>query len=316
MTALQLYSIQRPNGIDGGDVTDTSAILEAFVSGTDYARIFWESSNPKVADLYINHQGQLVVRAVATGKAKITCTARDGSNRKASITVQVGIPVSSMSIRSDAGRILKTGDPVIAFGKSAGNSVTFADTYGVPGNRKVSWSFTLGEYDKNGKLLRDWTGRAWQENLVSISSSGRLTTKRGLAALRTDGELRITVIATALDGTGVQATLDYYAIPPTTVLTSSDRYWNIYSDNTQWGINVTCDQWLLFGDEDNCAFTITSSNPDLVSVASVECYNEREGRYRIWLASGRNGATGTARITIKSGDGSKTLTLTVRVYRE
>ncbi len=315
MTALQLYSIQRPNGIDGGDVTDTSAILEAFVSGTDYARIFWESSNPKVADLYINDLGQLVVRAVATGKAKITCTARDGSNRKASITVNVGIPVSSMSIRSDAGRILKTGNPVIAFGKSATNSVTFADTYGVPTNRKVSWSFTLGEYDKNGKLLRDWTGRAWQQSLVSISTSGRLTTKRTLADLRTDGELRITVIATALDGTGAQATLDYYAIPPTTVLTSSDRYWNIYSDNTQWGISVACDQWLLFGDEDNCAFTVTSSNPNLVSVASVECYNKREGLYRIWLASGRNGATGTARITIKSGDGSKTLTLTVWVYR-
>lgn len=315
MTGLQLYSVLRGDGLPvSGNVSDTSAVLEGYVTGTKYATVMWETSNKNVVDLDIVN-GEVVVQAVAPGTAKITCTTTDAAKKKASITVKVINPVSTMHIRSNAGTVSRTGEYVLAYGKSANNTVSFGNTYGVPTNKKVSWEVAVGEYNSSGRLVKDWTSLAVYRGLVSISSSGRLSTKAGLSQLRNGGDLKITVTAKATDGTGASASVDYYAVPPTRILVSGASVWNMESDGYLWGFPVQSDQWLPGGDGANHSFTVTSSNPTLVCVESVECVDPDAGIYRIWLGSGRYDVTGSARITIRSGDGSKTLNQNVRVYK-
>ena len=80
-------------------------------------------------------------------------------------------------------------------------------------------------------------------------------------------------------------------------------------------VSFYCDQWFLEGDSANGDFIVTSSNPNVVSVVMVDHpTNYNPGWYDVIFATGKPGTKGTAKITIKTTDGSnKSCSFTVYV---
>lgn len=272
--------------------------------------IEWSSSNPSVATVSSN--GYVV--AHKAGTAKITCAALDGSNKKATITVTVTNPASTISISTSAPRMLNN-DPYLAFGKSATNKAVFADTYGNPTNQKVNWSFSVYEVFSDGSSINR-TSYFQRNKLVTLSSSGKLSVSSKLYDEwnhTSVGEFMVNVYATAADGTGAQGRILYRLIPPTTYIKTS--YSSYSADgNSSYYIDFYSDQWPLLGE----SFTVTSSNPKVLSIVEPAIvYRSTSSStglsvYRLYFYAGQ---PGTAKVTIKAADGSnKSHSFSVRVY--
>ncbi|MDE6318453.1 MAG: Ig-like domain-containing protein, partial [Lachnospiraceae bacterium] len=107
-------------------------------TGVENTLIKWQSSAPSIAS--VDSQGK--VTAKSAGKATITCAATDGSNKKATCTVNVTIPMSGLSIgtTSSYGEYTSSGYiGCIASGKSIKMSAKYSSNYGTPTNKKVIW---------------------------------------------------------------------------------------------------------------------------------------------------------------------------------
>jgi len=254
-------------------------------------------------------------RSIKAGTAKITLTALDGSNKKASCTIKVTNPVSSLSITSGVPRVSDDffGEMhYAAIGKNVKNTVTFADTYGKPANQKVEWSIAITEWDAEGNYVKHW-GELEDQKLITVKN-GTLSVKAGVKQYweNIEGKLLITVYADATDGTGVWEAVDYLVVPPATAMKIDNSCKTVTTPTEEQGtayfysdqLNRFCTDW-------NTAFTVTSSNPMIVSFASVEpC--EENGWYKITYNTGRK--TGSAKFTIKTTDGSnKSCSFTVKV---
>ena len=307
--SLDLFSVDIPDSMGA----DNEVSLFEVVSGVDVANIQWTSSNPSVAE--VSAEGR--VTAHKAGTATITVTALDGSNKKASCAVKVTNPVSSMSIATSALRMTNS-KPYVAFGKSAKNTVVFADTYGKPSNQKVTWSFSVAEYDSNGDYVRSWTSTFRDNGIISIKN-GTLAVKAAIMDdwMKISGEFLITVKAYATDGSGAEASIEYRVIPPTTVMAMENGITSMTAYTGQVCVAYFySDQWNIFQDDPdrswNNAFTATSSNPNVASVISIEPYEWDENWYEVhYIASGK---TGSAKITIKAADGSnKSCSFNVKV---
>lgn len=117
-------------------VSATKATLISTIDakGTDSALsktlITWTSSSPSIAS--VDQSGN--VTAKAPGKATITCAATDGSNKKATCTVNVTVPMSKLVIGPTDGY-----DGRIAVGKKIKMVAKYYSNYGTPANKKISW---------------------------------------------------------------------------------------------------------------------------------------------------------------------------------
>jgi hypothetical protein len=226
-----------------------------------------------------------------------------------------------MEIKTSAPRM--TGPMhIIGFGKSVTNSVVFGDTYGKPGNTKVSWDYEVRELiNSNSYYDRTDTFRA--KKLISISS-GKVTVSSKVYHewLGASGEYVLVLKAYAMDGSGTVATKEFLLIRPATTMKMIE--WNkvtMPKESSDW-MHFACDQMVAFGNQANAGFTATSSNPDIVGVREVsgaaihECShwssNGALKYYDIYFVTGSK--KGTATITIKANDGSgKSCKFTVTV---
>ena len=129
----------------------------------------YATSNAKVIKAYTNG----TIMAVGNGTAKITVTAGDGSGKKKVFTVTVAQPVTKIDV------IPKNNQSVLATGKSLQmNAAVNSDA----GNKKVTWSL-------EGESAADY---------ATINSKGVLKANQGIQM-----QQKITVVATALDGSGI-----------------------------------------------------------------------------------------------------------------
>lgn len=299
---VNLFSVNLPD-TSAAENTITLSGYRTGPSGKTY--VDWTSSNPSVVSV---DGGKLT--AHKAGTATITLKALDGSGKKATCTVKVTNPVSSMAIKT--GAALMTDDtPYLVYGKSVKNTVSFADTYGTPSNKKVVWSFKAIEYDADGNYVNNWTNHFASSKLITVKN-GTLSVKSG-ARKYISGELKIWVYADATDGTGVYAEQIYYAIPPTTRLYFNGNYTIVeaYQHNTERGVAFYCDQYNLYDNPYNNGFTATSSNPKVVSVSEITP-TDIPGKYIIWFYV--HDVAGSAKITVKTNDGSnKSSSFTVKV---
>ena len=168
----------------------TKKSLKALVDGkekADISLIEWKSSAPSIAS--VDSKGN--VTAKSTGKATITCAATDGSNKKATCTVNVTIPMSELFIgTTDSYGGYSSGSYVgcIASGKSIKMSAKYTSSYGTPTNKKVIW-------------------KSSNENILTVDKNGKVTAKKGAS-----GSAYIT--ASAADGSGVTSNRYTFSITP------------------------------------------------------------------------------------------------------
>lgn len=160
----------------GNSKAPTRGSMNAVITGGNTAAVTYTSSAPNIAT--VDNKGNIT--AVSCGKAVITCAATDGSNKKATCTVTVTVPMSRLTIVTpdDNDGMVSVGS-TIKLGTQSGNG------FGTPANTKVKWSVKAGD-----------------EKKISVNASGvvkalSLGTASGISTTAT-------VIAEAADGSGVK----------------------------------------------------------------------------------------------------------------
>ncbi len=150
------------------------------------SEIFYYSSNYNVA--YVGQDG--TVYANGSGTATIYCVALDGSNKKATCKVTVGVPMSSMTIVP-----ADKNDGYVCEGASMKLKVVAGSAYGVAQNQKVvKWSVAPGS-----------------ENKITVSN-GVVKAKKGICA--SGGYITTaTVIAETTDGSNVKTSYTVIILP-------------------------------------------------------------------------------------------------------
>lgn len=189
---MVLFSKQAVTG-----TTPTTGSLTATVegkSGADTSLITWTSSAPAVATVNENNG---VVTAKAPGKAVITCAAIDGSNKKATCTVNVTVPMSKLVIGTtdSYGDYFDIGgyDDYVGFiaqGKSIKMSARCSSNYGTPSNKNVTWTSSNSEI-----LTVDKKGKVTAKSTAAVGSQAYIT-------------------ATAADGSGVVSNQYIFIVAP------------------------------------------------------------------------------------------------------
>ena len=314
---MNLFSLD----LKESDGYDNMAYLQANITGPSSVPVTWTSSNSAVAS--VSDSGQIT--AYKAGTAKITCTPQDGSKKSASVTVKVTNPVSYMEIKTSAPQ-MSNSDPYIGFGKTVTNTVFFGTTYGTPGNKSVTWDYTILQKNNNGTQY-DMTSTFKNEKLVTIKS-GKVTVSSKARQKWNDisGEFYLTLTATAKDGTGTSASKTFLLIPSCTKLTMIDGTKYKAGKQQAGVICFASNQWHSFRNEYQSGFTATSSNPKVCSVGQwqyshdlsilpCEHYYYPDGSmncYDLYIYTGTT--KGKATITIKATDGSnKSCKFTVTV---
>lgn len=320
---------------------NTSLWLDAAVTGpSDYVNLDWSSSKPAVAT--VDESG--LVRAVSAGTATITCKALDGSNKKASVTIKVINPASSVSVVSSSTATLNalysnfrnTNEnlKILGVGKSVANKVAFGDAFGKPSITKVKWDYSVAVYDAAG--YNELASTILANNAVSISSSGSVSAKAkskspvtlytssdkssylsstDMNVLSSSADIQVTVIANALDGTGLHGYVDYIVSPLQKGLAFSydgvHYYRNSFTINnvpqeTSFSIEIWADKT---GYSRQFNFTVKSSNPNIIGGWITQDTNHNT---YLNVRSGKQ--KGTAKLTVTATDGSnKSCVLTVKV---
>ena len=281
----------------------------------------WTSSNTKVAT--VDESGYVVAKSAGT--AKITAAAQDGSGKKATVTITVRNPVSSMSITTSSLRSFGD-DAYLCFGKSATNKVNFADTYGTVSNKAVKWSFEVYGVDEDFNIVKNWTNFVKSKGWVKVDSKGKLTVSSKLQAewqrYKNDGDISdlvVLVTATSVDNPNVSATQGYFLVKPVSkmfkgYLSGSYIYGDsstvrikrntVYSNgyNANNVVTICCDSYRPVNGVWQFEMTATSSDPNKVGVVKVVPHSRYSNIFYVYLAGGTK--TGTATVTVKAGDGS------------
>ena len=302
VTAATLFSVPL-------DLSPDANTIRLIASVSNGAEVLWTSSNPKAAAV---DPKTGLVKAVRAGTANISCTVQDGSNKKASCKITVVNPVSRITIQSKNPAYLEqNGVYLIGIGKTVGNTAVFADSYGKPSNTKVVWDFSVMS-SSQGNITEEAKQNGW----VKISKNGALTVNKGILPIflqdvggdPDEGDLHIYVYATATDGTGVFGYADYIVTNPVTRVSASDTKITLKKDQSTH-VLITCEGGFTgFGYRRN-HYTFSSSNPD-IAYATVDGYDVCDPFLCICAGT----KTGTAKITVKSTDGSnRTVVITVKV---
>ena len=131
----------------------------------DNTRIVWsEDGGNKVISITENADGSITIRALSTGKVKITAKAADDSNKKAECTVNVGNPVSSVQIKNKA-KI----NQYLAVGKKTKLNTVVSAASGKPANTSVKWTSSdesVATVDQKGNVTARSVGN------VTITATG------------------------------------------------------------------------------------------------------------------------------------------------
>ena len=307
----------------------------------DESGLSWSSSAPSVAEV----SGQGLVTAHRTGTAVITCTA---GSAKHTVRVQVKTPASSLSLATD----MATGrDDVyyLGVGRTVKHRPVFGDTYGRPSTaaKDVRYDLEVRIYDpaegsdENAAVLGDGPAR---DAFVFSRTTGTLTVRRTAALLRQMNECaergeylvaEVSAHTTDCSALRSQQTFRYCAVPSSTYLKAYgygefalDDDFNIVPGFRKKTSVVTLSAiadvgrtvYLLFESDSRITdYTVTTSNGYVASpsgeAGSFGSYRSSAGiRYLRYVAVVAGNQPGTARITVRTNDGTnKSAYLTVKV---
>jgi len=270
VTAVQLFTLNPPVATDfdknrSGASAPATAVDESFINlsgsaNTSGTAFVWSSNKPTVATV----DGAGKVTAVGVGSATVTCLASDGSGKKATCTVTVGIPASSLWVQGK--NALSTWDnPSLAFGKSLQMNAKLSSAYGKVSNTKVSWTSTVSVY--NGStyvpVIPSIAGH------VTISGTGKLSVNKAFRSIwATNTYYQVKVTAAALDGSGVVG-VQYVDLCPGTE--KMLFYPWVEKDPAGYYLLFVTGQWggKLYGNYYD-DYIITSSSPGVVAIGDCD----------------------------------------------
>lgn len=235
------------------------------------------------------------------GKATITLEATDGSKKKATCAITVANPASGVRVAPKAGN-----GGYVVLGKSLQLKATVESEYGALSNKNVTWEL----YKEDGKTKVD------SNSSIKIASNGKVTAAKDKTLLAADGSpVKYKVKATAKDGSGVESELYTISLGAPTSLIYI-YYGNFPSDfeklnSMRVGVKVNEPgfgyTFGVIGDIWQGGFTVSSSNPSVVSVSyEPDEVPGKPGSY--YVDSGELRVTaykkGSATVTVKAMDGS------------
>ena len=272
---------------------DNEILFAAEITGNDIAPK-WTSSNTRVAT--VDQNGK--VTAHAAGTAKITAETMDGSKKKASVTLTVRVPISSLAIDTELDYIVVPGKS-IDFSKK----VAYGNTYGKPTMKSADWKITKvtqGEADITEDVLA--------KKLIQIKN-GKVTVSNKIEKdyPLSDGNMTVNLQAESKDGTGFTAAAYFYVCRPATI-----SWLDKPGEKTATAAMDRVYSIPLFTDS-LTNFSVTSSNPNLGGVminnSKYEKYSyEQGGRtiegYKFTVTLITNDKKGTFTITAKHLNGS------------
>ena len=292
--------------------------------------VSYTSNKPDVVEV-VNWELSWGLRAKKAGTATITVTALDGSNKKATLNVKVENPVSNFIIRSKSPVSFSSSENIdyylVGLGKSVGNSVIFGDTFGKPTNTKLTWDYETHHVGFGSKMeLYDYglIGDSYGHVDDITVKNGTLSVKKTFGSTwdsYTDVDyenqyretIAVKLTATATDGSGAYAEIWYIVTYSATKLIMNDTYAVFDEDGEyqEYSFKQTKNTMTLTKNSSGSigvfyygswsGFTLSSSNPDIAGVTSS--FNVIPGT-----------KTGTAKITIKTTDGSnKSVSFSVKV---
>lgn len=249
----------------------------------------WKASNKNIK---ITKNGNSCrIDAVKKGKTTLTAVAQDGSGKKATITVKVNVPVTSV-------KVLPSNKERLADYVATGASISFksqvASTFGKPSVTKVSWSYDV--YVNGGTKLTT------PKDAVT-RSGGKLSVKKN--ALDKYKAVQVVLTATATDGTGIKASKTVTVVPrlknfgfPQSTSRFMTLYYKMYAGNSE---EVTGFEYLTQKKtvSSPVPFKAVSNNNSIVK-ASCRWSNEF-GCYVLYLEAKK---VGKAKVTVRTLDGS------------
>ena len=149
-------------------------------------QVTWKSSNPNIAEVIPNYDGTCTVTGHSNGKVTITATAADGSKKSGKVTLYVGKMIKSIDVTKDIWESTdKEGREIITlFVRSVKNKKTL----------QLSDKLVIHPITATNKKL---TYKSSNSKLVSVSASGKLTTKK-------KGTEDVIITITANDGSRVK----------------------------------------------------------------------------------------------------------------
>jgi hypothetical protein len=104
--------------------------------------VTWKASNPKKA--IVKEEGnRAIITALESGKVTVTATADDGTKKKASIKINIFVPVTSLELTVDPMRL----DGYLALGCSLKFTAKVGTGSGKPTNSKVKWDYDVTGFD-------------------------------------------------------------------------------------------------------------------------------------------------------------------------
>lgn len=245
--------------------------------------------------------GNITLRIAATGRAagktKITIASTDGSNKKLTCNVTVVNPVSAITIAPPAG-----GNGCLVPGKSLQMKARVESENGVISNKAVSWTMARMALSNN----RYVPVKVEPTDGIKISASGKVTASKNAKI----SEIYM-VQAEAKDGSGV---FDQYYIYVDKAATILDVYQGKAGSSKKFipsakytmsmipeGYVVNCD---VVSDLKQGGFTVSSSNPAVLSVSYSPYYSNGNAYVNYGYMSIATHKKGTATITVKAMDGS------------
>ncbi len=245
----------------------------------------WSSNNPKVATVTVDpgDPTRAVVKANSAGTAKIVCKAQDGSNKSASLTVRVTVPVSRVYVTAN------NAQDTIASGCSATLKAVAGTSYGKPTTPKVTWAIKEAKNDSGMD----------RSAYVTLSSSGKVTVNQQF----TKG--KIVVSATSTDGTGLSGVYYLNVIPKCTTLKLAGTATSVvvHKPDSEKIYSINIDSDSLCDD-----VIVTSSNPSLMSgyysITTDSAGNITNRSIRLACPSCNTKGTGKVTFKVKINDGS------------
>ena len=132
----------------GAASAPTTIQLKPVVTGGDASLVEYKSSAPGVAT--VSRTG--LVTAKAPGKTTITCASTDGSNKKATVTINVNVPMSAIKIAPKG-----AATQYVAVGGKVTYGALIYNAYGAATNSKVTWEVantSIATVDKNSGTVK------------------------------------------------------------------------------------------------------------------------------------------------------------------